>query len=208
MEYNPAEQIPRLNSLERAFEIGSSTCSTIERLRTLGQAQFAFSRVLSSVALIVNRMQGISRFAAGIARLGVFWQTLDTSGRAQPEQISIEEPRTGQGIVLNEMTLTTPDGSRLLVENLSLVLDEKRRLLVVGSSGVGKSSVLRGLAGLWTRGHGSIQRPEAKSMLFLPQRPYMPLGDLRTQLLYPAEGTLDLTHSDAELQQILAKFGL
>jgi len=179
---------------------------------TLGQAQFAFSMVLSSVALIVSRIQDISRFSAGISRLGALWEVInaDAVGASRNSGRLIATEETGEGVVVENMTLETPDGSRVLVEGLNLALAKgsQQRLLVVGSSGVGKSSVLRAIAGLWNRGDGKISRPSSRSMLFLPQRPYMPLGDLRTQLLYPADGTLSFEHSDADLQKVLAAFGL
>jgi len=185
---------------------------------TLGQAQFAFSMVLSSVTLIVSRIQDISRFSAGISRLGTFWEALgrcDAEGcSAGPEETAVsriattEAPESG-ALELRGMTLSTPDGSRTLLKDLDVALEGSgpRRLLVVGSSGVGKSSVLRAVAGLWTRGGGEVRRPPAHAMLFLPQRPYMPLGDLRTQLLYPAEGTLG-HREDGELREVLGAFGL
>lgn len=43
-----------------------------------------------------------------------------------------------------------------------------------------------GIAGLWVNGSGTVYTPAALDMFFLPQKPYMPLGSLRQQLLYPS----------------------
>jgi putative ATP-binding cassette transporter len=76
---------------------------------------------------------------------------------------------------------------------------------VVGPSGCGKSSLLRAIAGLWDSGAGKLIRPALQHMLFLPQRPYMVLGDLRTQLLYP---TLERAVDDSELASALERVNL
>lgn len=65
-------------------------------------------------------------------------------------------------------------------------LKTSQSLLIVGTSGCGKSSLLRAISGLWTSGTGTIHTPMTEDMFFLPQKPYMPSGTLRQQLLYPS----------------------
>mmetsp|Transcript_15218 Transcript_15218/g.18026 ORF Transcript_15218/g.18026 Transcript_15218/m.18026 type:complete len:756 (+) Transcript_15218:59-2326(+) len=87
---------------------------------------------------------------------------------------------------IQNLTLSTPDGKRSLIENLNLSVKEGVNLLIVGSSGTGKSSLLRAIAGLWTSGEGHIEAPSDEDVYFLPQRPYCALGTLKDQLLYPS----------------------
>lgn len=75
----------------------------------------------------------------------------------------------------------------------------------MGASGCGKSSLLRAIAGLWKSGTGAIYRPKLNEILFLPQRPYMILGTLREQLLYP---NVDVEFSDQKLQKVLEMVNL
>lgn len=168
------------------------------------QAAGAFAAVLSAISLIVENFEGLSRFAAGIDRL-------DTLAKALPGQASRPQDRErivsveADHLKLENLTLHTPDRERVLVRNLSIAVEPGQCLMIVGESGSGKSSLLRAIAGLWSAGSGTIHRPVNGAMLFLPQQPYMLLGSLRDQLLYPHR---DLAHSDDELLSLLARVNL
>ncbi|MBD2037546.1 ABC transporter ATP-binding protein/permease [Leptolyngbya sp. FACHB-321] len=112
---------------------------------------------------------------------------------------------TADRLALEHLTLQTPSYQRTLVEDLSIEVPTGQGLLVMGASGCGKSSLLRAIAGLWIAGKGTIVRPDADQILFLPQRPYMVLGSLRDQILYP---NTHLEADDQHLTQILEQVNL
>jgi len=150
----------------------------------IAQASVAFGQVLSALSLVTNQIQGITEFAASINRLGEFYESLD-SDTVPDEQIPQIQTQIGQGVTLANLTLSPPNSPRILIQDLSLSVEPGNNLLIMGASGSGKSSLLRAIAGLWDSGRGDIERPPLEDLLFLPQRPYMILGSLRQQLIYP-----------------------
>jgi vitamin B12/bleomycin/antimicrobial peptide transport system ATP-binding/permease protein len=139
-------------------------------------------------------------------------ELLSAEGGSLPVRIATIVERghdaTLPAIVVKDLTLMTPDRQhRVLFEDLSLHLEQGKRMLIVGPSGTGKSSFLRALAGLWSSGRGSISRPCFKKMFFLPQRPYCTLGSLREQLVYPMRVS-DTKKTDEDLHEALDRVDL
>ena len=152
------------------------------------QAAGAFGAVLTALSLIITQFGGLSAYLAGVQRLGSLWDQLDEHD-AEEQRIAFEatnQPEENSRVVkLDELTICTPIVMKTLVEKLSFELRANQSLIIMGASGTGKSSVLRTIAGLWPGASGSLERPAADQLMFLPQRPYMVDGCLRDQLLYP-----------------------
>ncbi|WP_373542031.1 ABC transporter ATP-binding protein/permease [Chamaesiphon sp.] len=182
------------------------------------EAQGAFIRIFFSLNLIVSRFQSLTTFGAGVERLYTFMQSLE--GTIVPEstsEVPAQQPQivtvaaidtdspAEERLALIDLTLQTPNYERTLITDLSVKLMPGQGLLVRGPSGCGKSSLLRAIVGLWDAGTGTIIRPPLAQMLFLPQRPYMVLGTLRDQMLYPH---MDVEVEDTYLSKILIQVNL
>ncbi|MET0791696.1 MAG: ABC transporter ATP-binding protein/permease [Polyangiaceae bacterium] len=149
------------------------------------EAGGAFAAMLSALTVFVDNFETLSAFAAGIERLHGFKKVLDAENRApDPSKDWITREESAE-LSLEGVTVQTPNHERTLVSDVSLNVKSGQGLVIVGASGGGKSSLLRAVAGLWRAGTGTIHYPNLDHMLFLPQRPYMIIGSLRHQLLYP-----------------------
>ena len=178
----------------------------------INQSSSAFNHILGDVSLIVFQFEALAGFAATVDRIGQFEEAL-VGGEAS-EQDS-QRVRSDDTQVANSGTITRRDltaaspllrvsalslplprpaagdvagssggsDASFLVRDLSFDVAQGDSLLLCGPSGCGKTSVLRALAGLWDAGAGEVRI--TRDCAFLPQRPYMALGTLRQQLLYP-----------------------
>lgn len=174
-------------------------------LGTFQQASIAFSQILAALSLIVTEFRSITQYAANTNRLAAFNEAMDELEEAsKPGRTRIETVIESR-LAMRDLSLMTPRYERTLVEHLSAEVAQGEGLLVVGASGVGKSSVLRGMAGIWNSGSGQMMRPDLDEMMFAPQFPYMPLGDLREQLLYP---NVETNIPDGKIEETLARVGL
>jgi len=171
------------------------------------QAAGAFGQVLAAFSVAITQFERLSAYAAGVTRIESLWDFLDASKLEEVDddpEIVVEE---GKSLELDKLTVITPGAKKQLVTELSLIVKPGQGLLIMGESGVGKSSILRTVAGLWSGGTGNIIRPQLRQMMFLPQRPYMPNGTLRSQLIYPTRKLAE-TDSDESIRDILKQVNL
>ncbi|MDZ4874651.1 MAG: Vitamin B12 transport ATP-binding protein BacA [Chroococcidiopsis cubana SAG 39.79] len=171
---------------------------------TFAQAAIAFRQIFDALSIVVDQFENLTAFAAGVERLSSLTNALENPSQVQPGSTTIDVTEAAK-LAMQRVTLLTPNHQRTLVEDLSLSLEPGEGLVLVGNSGSGKSSILRAIAGLWNAGTGHLTRPQLQEMLFLPQRPYMVLGSLRSQLLYPHT---DRQIDEEQLRQILAQVNL
>lgn len=167
-------------------------------MATMGASQMMMS--LQSLATYIPSIANSAPSAVRLAQVVERFDEMDA--RAAQEQEHRIKATDSDCVAVHGLSLQTPGGEQQLVQDLDLVLRHGESLVIVGQTGVGKSSVLRALAGLWTRGSGRIEMPAREQCLFLPQRPYMILGNLRAQLLYPL-GPRDIP--EAELRAVLER---
>lgn len=164
----------------------------------LFQVKMAFMKVYASFSWFILRYDDLSRWSATVSRLGQFLEALDTC-EAMAKEPQQQDPSVTK---VERMTINTPTG-RPLLENVSFTLSGAQSLLLKGPSGLGKSTLLRTLAGIWPFYEGQIQVASDNAVL-LPQKSYLPAGTLRACLSYPSEVTSD----DLAYEKVLNSVGL
>ena len=163
----------------------------------LMQVASAFGRVQDSLSYFVDMYSSIAQWQAVVMRLTYFGRHMHEVSQ-QAEQFHVERFATSEAVSVEQLQVNLPDDT-VLLQDISFTLQPGHNVLIKGVSGSGKSTLLRALAGIWPFVTGKINLPKTEELMFIPQKPYIPLGSLREALLYPGNKPL----SDEELLYLL-----
>ena len=161
---------------------------------TLGglmQVASAFGRVQDSLSYFVDMYSSIAQWQAVVMRLTYFGRHMHEVSQ-QAERFHVERFAAADAVKVSNMQINLPDGKPLL-ENITFTLQPGHNVLIKGVSGSGKSTLLRAISGIWPFVDGKIFLPERDKLMFIPQKPYLPLGTLRAALNYPGNKPIDDT---------------
>src|SRR5581483_9474709 len=173
-------------------------------LGTIVQIRFAYGQVSGALSWFVYAYQEIARWRANVERLSTFAEAMDATARDLERSAIRIVPVEAPELRLVELTLEAPDG-HTLIEAANATVRAGERVAIAGPSGSGKTILLHAIAGIWPLGRGRIEVPARARMLFVPERPYLPLASLRAAVSYPApEGAFP----DARIREALALLGL
>lgn len=170
------------------------------KLGDVMQTSQAFGQVQDALSFFRTSYDTFAQYRAALDRLCGFLDA-NAQTRELPQVVHKEQPGA---LDIEDLQVSRPDGHHLL-SGLQLKLIPGQALLIKGPSGSGKTTLLRSIAGLWPHAEGTVGRPGGHQALFLSQRPYLPLGDLRTAIAYPADAS---PQDDERLQQALRQVSL
>jgi putative ATP-binding cassette transporter len=167
------------------------------------QTASAFGQVQGSLSWFIGAYRDFAMWKATVDRLIGFAEAV-SQAHEQARQPQGERAVGDERLSLEQLALQLPQGGDLLT-NTSLELVPGKDVLVTGPSGSGKSTLLRALAGIWPYWKGRIRMPKGAKLLFLPQKPYLPIGSLKRAVSYPDDPA---KFSDEDVLQALDAVGL
>lgn len=162
------------------------------------QIATAFGRVQESLSYFVDMYSALAQWQAVVDRLVGFGLHMREVEKVRPSLALDRMEADFDGVRIVAMEIGLPNGE-VLLKDLNFELKPGRNVLVKGTSGSGKSTLLRAIAGIWPYAAGKAELPERERIMFIPQKPYLPLGTLRDALLYPGKRMKD----DEELKALM-----
>ncbi len=168
------------------------------------QVASAFRNVQGSLSWFIDAYPDFATWKATVDRLTSFGDSLERV-RGEAEHLGGEHTAAGQAqIGVAGLELALPQG-RPLLRGTSIDLRPGEHVLVTGPSGAGKSTFFRAMAGIWPYWKGRVVVPQGARMLFLPQKPYLPIGSLKRAVSYPED---EGHFSDDAVREALRAVGL
>lgn len=187
---NKQKQLVWLNSgysqIAIIFPFVAAMNRYLSREITLGglmQVSSAFGNVQGALSYFIDVYTSLAQWQAVVMRLTFFGRHMHEVS-IEAEKFHLQRFAASQEVEAEHMQINLPDGTPLL-KDICFTLQPGRNVLIKGVSGSGKSTFLRAIAGIWPYVNGKIRIPEPEKLMFIPQKPYLPLGTLRAALLYP-----------------------
>lgn len=162
---------------------------------TLGglmQVANAFGSVQTSLSYFIDVYASLAQWKAVVLRLTYFGRHMHEVS-SEADKFHVDRFVTAEVVSADGLQVNLPDGTPLL-KKISFTLEPGQNVLIRGVSGSGKSTLLRAISGIWPFVEGRINLPDTKDLMFIPQRPYLPLGTLRNALLYPGTKMISDEH--------------
>ncbi|HYR67068.1 MAG TPA: ABC transporter ATP-binding protein/permease [Reyranella sp.] len=147
------------------------------------QTASAFGQVQSALSFFIENYTSLAELRAVMDRLKGLQEATDAK---PPTAIEVVPEPARSEVATSDLTLGLPNGQALL-RDAKVELAPGQWTLITGASGSGKSTLFRALAGIWPFGKGQVHVPAGARVLFLPQKPYIPIGTLRDAVKYPNE---------------------
>lgn len=174
------------------------------KLGIVMQISSAFASMITAFSMFIESFSDLANLRAIVHRLTEFKESMNALSQSSAKLIDFKYHHE-KSIIVSNLKLALPNSNDVLAE-VDFKMEMGNKILLSGASGIGKSTFLRALAGIWIHGEGEIYLPHYAKILFLPQKPYLPLGTFKELLSYPENECEDEKIDEVLTICLLSKF--